>query len=162
MPLLINIKQIEDENERLAGELPVSELAFDFDDEVVKFTRPLTYRLEAQHLQDSLLVSGDLELPVECACIRCLKPMNDVISIRDWNCHIPLEGEDCPIIVRDSVDLTPYIREDMVLALPTHPVCRSDCPGLTGKTKIPLRAASSNSKKVASPWDVLNKLKLEP
>jgi len=162
MPLLLNLKLLEDRNERLTGELPVAELGLDFRDEVVEFTQPLTYQLEAQHLQDSLLVSGALELPVMCACIRCLRPIPEVIRMRNWTCHIPLEGEDCPPISRDSVDLTPFIREDMVLALPTHPVCRNDCPGLTGKTKPPLRAEASKTEVVASPWDVLNKLKLEP
>jgi len=146
----------------LAGELSVSELGLGFEDEIVKFSKPLTYRLEAQHLQDSLLVSGELELPIECACVRCLKPVKDVIRIRNWHCHIPLEGEERPPILRDSVDLTPYIREDMVLALPTHPVCRDDCPGLTGKTKNTLRTATSTSEGVSSPWDELNKLKLKP
>lgn len=162
MPLLVNLKQLEDRNEQLTGELPVDELGLDFRDEVVEFALPLKYQLEAQHLQDSLLVSGSLELPVTCACIRCLRPMPEVLRVRNWACHIPLEGEDRPPIVRDSVDLTPYIREDMVLALPTHPVCRDDCPGLAGKTKPPLRAAVGKAETVASPWDVLNKLKLKP
>lgn len=162
MSLLVNIHQLEDHNESLAGELSATELGLGFDDEIVTFTKPLTYRLEAQHLQDSLLISGALELPVECACVRCLKPMMDVIRIPDWHCHIPLEGEDRPPIVRDSVDLTPYLREDMVLALPTHPVCRDDCPGLTGKSENTLRTASSTSEGVSSPWDELNKLKLKP
>ena len=162
MPLFINLKQLEERSELLAGELPVEELGFDFEDEVVKFSKPLTYQLEVQHLQDSILLSGQLELPVECACVRCLKPINTVICLRNWHCHIPLEGEERPTIVRDSVDLTPYIREDMVLALPTHPVCRDDCPGLTEKTTNSLRTSSHVPEGVASPWDELNKLKLKP
>ncbi len=161
MPLLVNIKQLEERNERLVGDLPVSELNFGFEDEIVGFSKPLKYRLEIQHLEDSLLASGELELPIECACVRCLKPVRDVIHIANWVCHVPLEGEERPVIVKDSVDLTPYIREDMVLALPTHPVCRNDCPGLTGKTKQPLRTAESGSEGVSSPWDELNKLKLK-
>lgn len=161
MPLLVNIKQLEDRNDRLVGELQVEEMQFDFQDEVVSFTKPLVYRLEVQHLDDALLITGDLELPIECACVRCLQPVLDVIRLRNWACHIPLEGEDKPTIVRDSVDLTPYIREDMVLALPTHPVCREDCLGLTGKSITTLRSAASTSVGVSSPWDELNKLKLK-
>lgn len=163
MSLLVNIKQLADQNAHLAGELSAEDVGFDFQDEIVTLTQPLKYKLEVQHLDDALLVTGELELPVECVCVRCLKPMPEVIRLRNWACHIPLEGEDRPAIVRDSVDLTPYIREDMVLALPTHPVCREDCPGLTGKTKQSLRtAAASRSENVASPWDKLNNLKLKP
>ncbi len=99
MSLLVNIHQLEDHNESLAGDLSVTDMGLGFEDEIVKFAKPLTYRLEAQHLQDSLLVSGELELPVECACIRCLKPVKDVIRIQDWHCHIPLVREDQPPIV---------------------------------------------------------------
>jgi len=162
MPLLINIKKLEDADEQLAGELAVDELDFGFEDEVVVFAQPLTYRLEVQRLHDAVLVTGNLELPVTCACVRCLQPIDHTLRLRNWTCHIPLVGDDQPLIVRDSVDLTPYLREDMVLALPTHPVCRDDCPGLTVKTKKTLRAANSNSEGVSSPWDELNKLKLKP
>ncbi len=161
MPLLIHLKQLEERNELLAGEISVTELALGFEDEIVRFSKPLTYRLEAQHLEDSVLVSGELEMPIECACVRCLKPMPETIRLRNWHSHIPLAGEDSATIVRDAVDLTPYIREDMVLALPTHPVCRDDCPGLTGKTTSTRRTAAKAPEGVASPWDELNKLKLK-
>jgi uncharacterized protein len=162
MSLLVNIKQLEERNEELAGELAVSELAFGFDDEVARFSKPLKYRLEVQRLADSLLLQGVLELPVICSCVRCLKEIPGTIHLSNWVCHIPLEGEEHAAVVRDSVDLTPYIREDIVLALPTHPVCRDDCPGLIGTTKQTLRTARSGTpESISSPWDELNKLKLK-
>jgi uncharacterized protein len=30
----------------------------------------------------------------------------------------------------DLIDLEPVLRDAVVLALPTHPLCREDCPGL--------------------------------
>jgi uncharacterized protein len=163
MSLSVNIKKLEDENDQLEGELSVEALDLGFEDEVVRFTQSLKYELEVQRLQDALLITGELELPVTCECVRCLREIPQVIRLQGWACHIPLEGEDRPPIVKDSVDLTPYIREDIVLALPTHPVCRDDCPGLTGKFKQTSRAAGdSGVKAMASPWDELNKLKLKP
>lgn len=162
MPIHVNLKQLAEHNVRLEGELPVAELDFGFEDEVVRFSKPLAYGLEIQHLGDALLMTGDLELPVVCTCVRCLKPFHDVIQFQNWACHIPLEGEERPSVVRDSVDLTPYIREDMVLALPTHPVCREDCPGLMGTTESPLRTADGGkSEGISSPWEELNKLKFK-
>lgn len=162
MPILLNLVVLEESNQRLAGDLSVSDLDFGFEDEVVQFSKPLKYRLDAQLLDDSLLVAGDLALPIDCTCVRCLKRFQQTIALKNWACHIPLKGEDQPPIIRDSVDLTPYIREDMVLALPTHPVCRDDCPGLTGKTSQTLRTADkSKSGGISSPWEELNKLKLK-
>lgn len=162
MPLYVNFTQLEESSVQLEGELPVSEIGFDFEDEVVRFAEPLKYRVQVQHLEDSLLMTGDLQLPVACACVRCLKPVQVLIHLRNWACHIPLEGEERPVITRDLVDLTPYIREDMVLALPTHPVCREDCPGLKGKASQALRTApNGKSGGISSPWEELNKLKFK-
>lgn len=161
MSLLVHLNELEDRNAEVAGELPVAELGFGFADEAIHFTHPLKYRLVVQHLQDSLLLTGALELTLDCECVRCLTPFSHRVSLPDWACHIPLTGEDSPTPVRDSVDLTPYIREDMVLALPTHPVCRIDCPGLTGDSQKTLRAASGIPQNAVSPWDELNKLKLK-
>ncbi|HAV64908.1 MAG TPA: hypothetical protein DCY13_21375 [Verrucomicrobiales bacterium] len=161
MSLLVNLKQLQEDNVELEGEASIGEVHFDFTDEVVRFAKPLTYRLTVQHLHDSLLLTGVLQLPVQCHCVRCLKPFEHVIMLRDWACHIPLAGEDSPAVIKDSVDLTPYIREDMVLALPTHPVCRDDCPGLEHKpTSDPFEGPNA-ADKTASPWDELNKLKLK-
>jgi uncharacterized metal-binding protein YceD (DUF177 family) len=57
--------------------------------------------------------------------------------------------------------LTPHIREDILLAIPAHPVCDAKCAGLAGaisgakKNKGPSQTKSS-----ASAWSPLDKLKL--
>jgi uncharacterized protein len=73
---------------------------------------------------------------------------------------LPLEGEECVPVVNDCADLTPYVREDMLLELPRHPLCRPDCRGLE-KTKTG-RAKSAGDKNELSPsaWAELDKLKL--
>jgi hypothetical protein len=58
MALLINLRDIEDEDVELAGELSIEELEFDFTDEVIHFSQPLTYQLTAQSLPDAVLVRG--------------------------------------------------------------------------------------------------------
>jgi uncharacterized metal-binding protein YceD (DUF177 family) len=56
------------------------------------------------------------------------------------------------------VDLTPFAREDMLLELPRHPLCKLDCGGLkeikTGK------ARKTVDEIAPSAWAELNKLKL--
>ena len=95
-----------------------------------------------------------------CECVRCLKPFRMPFTLEHWACHIPLEGEDKAEVIHDSVDLTPYLREDIFLAFPQHPVCKFDCRGLavpkpeTGRKVDPPEAG-------ASPWAALDKLKLD-
>jgi uncharacterized metal-binding protein YceD (DUF177 family) len=78
----------------------------------------------------------------------------------EWTLLLPLDGPEKVDLKNDSVDLTPYLREDILLEFPQHPLCEADCAGL------PNRLAAS-SKKTAGPgqtpnasaWAELNKLK---
>ncbi len=161
MPLLCNLHLLEAKNLRLAGELAAQELGLEQVDELVHAHQPLQYDLEAQQLADGILVQGHLQLTLECECVRCLKPFQYHLVLKRWACHLPLQGEEKVLVVNDCVDLTPWLREDILLAYPQHPLCKPKCSGLlikqTGKMKTPV---GSETKKVSSAWAALNKLKL--
>ena len=159
MPLKFNLHQLERDTLPLQGELPAADLDLDTKDEVIRVTQPLRYELELQQMEDAVLVTGTVEMELDCECVRCLKPFRMPFALEHWACHIPLEGEDKAEVVNDSVDLTPYLREDIFLAFPQHPVCKFDCRGLavpkpTGRRVDPPEAG-------ASPWAALDKLKLD-
>jgi uncharacterized protein len=161
MPLLVNLRHLEANNVRLDGTLPVEELDADPHDEVIQVTHPLEYDLEVQKLEEGLLVQGWLKLVLECQCVRCLKAFPHAVELPDWTCHVPLGGEEAAPVVSDCVDLTPYVREDILLEFPRHPLCNPECGGLpgtsVGKSKNTSDAAEPE---VGSPaWAELNKLK---
>ncbi len=158
MPLVVNLRHLEARNIRLEGSLPVEELDIDPRDEVIRVCHPLKYDLEVQKLEDSLLVRGQLHLVLECQCVRCLKPFQHHLELADWACHLPFQGEDHVAVVNDCVDLTPFVREDILLEFPRHPLCKPECRGLPrasiGKTR------DTGKPDVGSPaWAELNKLK---
>ena len=65
-------------------------------------------------------------------------------------------------VVNDCVDLTPYVREDILLEFPQHPLCDPECRGLP-KTSIGKSRNTSGTGKTevgSSAWAELNKLKL--
>ena len=157
MSLKINLRHIEEHEVCLQGELPVAELDFGLMDEMIRLEQPLRYDLEVQQLHDSLLVTGSLQLVLNCECVRCLKPFAYKLEMDGWALHLPLEGEDKVSIVNDSVDLTPFVREDMLLEFPQHPLCQPECAGLKNKTKV---QQAGIEEKVPSPWTELDKLKL--
>ena len=162
MPLAVNLCHLEAHNICLGGSLPVEELDIDPHDEVIQVRHPLEHELEVQMLEDGLLVQGRLHLVLECQCVRCLKPFQYHLALEHWTCHLPLQGEDCAVVVNDCVDLTPYVREDILLEFPRHPVCNPECRGLP-KTSIGKARNTSGTGKtdVGSPaWAELNKLKL--
>ncbi len=133
MPLTVNLDDLKEADQQLAGELPPGAVAASEPDELITVAQSLAYDLEASLLDDALLVRGRLELPLDCECARCLKPFVHTISLPDWALHLPLEGEDAIETDGDSVDLTPWVREDILLGFPRHPLCAPDCSGLAAK-----------------------------
>src|SRR4051794_31996000 len=111
MALLINLRHLDRENLELEGEVPASELDLEGVDELIRVEEPLKYRLEAQKLDNSVLVQGSLELTINCECARCLKPFKQHLEIEDWACLLPLEGEEMVTVTNDCIDLTPSVRE---------------------------------------------------
>ena len=104
-----------------------------------------------------LLVRGRLELPLDCECARCLKPFVHTVSLPDWALHLPLSGDDAIDTVNDSVDLTPWVREDTLLGFPHHPLCAPDCSGLEAKSP----EGSAVAEDEPSPWAQLDEWKRE-
>jgi uncharacterized protein len=162
MPLVVNLRHLEAHNIRLEGKLPVKELDIDTCDEVIQVTQPLEHDLEVQKLEDGLLVQGHLHLALECQCVRCLKPFRYHLVLDNWTCHLPLLGEDRVAVVNDCLDLTPFVREDILLEFPRHPLCNLECRGLP-KTSVGKSRNTSGTGKTevgSSAWTELNKLKL--
>jgi uncharacterized protein len=162
MPLLINLRHLELHNLELKGELSVAELDLDLRDEIIRAEKPLRYELEVQKLENALLLQGRLRLTLRCECVRCLKPFECPLELNSWTRHLPLEGEERAPVTNDCVDLTPYVREDILLEIPQNPLCEAECCGLpkseSGKAKK--TSGARQTRPQASAWADLDKLKL--
>ena len=113
----------------------------------------LSYSLFAQFDDDTLLVTGTLSILLELDCVSCLQPFIYLLEVRDFSAEIPAGPND-------TVDLTPYLREDIVLALPAHPRCDLDgsrvCPG----PKIPQQVTEEKEPSQPDAWAALDELNL--
>jgi uncharacterized protein len=136
-------------------------LALGYEDDLLHFNHPLAYTLDAEHMGDAVLVQGTLRLPVDCECARCLKPFRHDVVLEDWAAHLPLTGGDKVSQVGDSVDLTPYLREDIVLALPQHPVCGAGCGGMKPPPPAAKNPAGTGDSGSSEAWAALDRLKLK-
>lgn len=138
------------------------EFAADFHDEVVRFAEPLKYDLEVERQGPDILVQGTLSATLECDCARCLSSFRTVLEINKFSAFAPLEGEEAIPKDGDFADLTPLVREDTFLALPTKPLCRPECRGLPVQAPAHDSRLGATSSEVAStsPWAALEKLKL--
>ena len=162
MPLLFNIRHLEHQTVTLRGELAVAELDLGGIDELIQASAPLHHDLVVERYERSILAQGRLGLKLRCECVRCLKSFGYRLAFDSWSCLLPLEGEDKVLVSNDCVDLTPYVREDIVLAFPQHPLCEPGCRGLLAASSNGVRSLSGASvtADLSSAWAELNKLKL--
>jgi uncharacterized protein len=160
MPVRVNLRLLEEESEHLEGELPVEEFGADLCDPLVKFSAPLSYDLEADLQPEGVLLQGTLQTTLACECARCLKRFKVSIKIPDFAALAPLEGEGAMVKDGDFGDLTPYLREDIYLALPTTPLCKPECRGLARKASARDSRLEASKGNGPSPWAALDQLKL--
>ena len=160
MPLVVNLRHLEAHNLSLEGQLSKEELDIETRDEAIRVGGPLAYQIEVQKLEGGLLLEGELRLVLECQCVRCLKPFSYNLILDNWTNHLPLQGEEAVPVNNDCVDLTPHIREDILLGFPQHPLCDPECGGLPAFGRRAKDTSSTGQPDHGSPaWNELNKLK---
>ena len=92
-----------------------------------------------------LFFEGDVEAPIAGKCARCLEEYDFAVSAPIHFLVAPRDaqgGEDEDVNVStydgDEVDLTPLVRETVLLNLPTTPLCSEGCRGLCSECGINL------------------------
>lgn len=158
----INLKQLEKDDLHLEGELPAEELDIPQDDECIELQESVHYNLYASLQGRFVLVRGLVRFVLDCECVRCLNLFRMPVEL-NFDELLALEGEESVEIKDDSIDLTHYIREDILLAYPQHPLCDEDCDRLPQmpSRKGNKRGAHAESKNSSSAWAELDKLKLD-
>lgn len=114
-----------------------SDISFD---DVVRTVRnlaglsPIHVDLQLQKVSDNHIeVTGRLSGEMTLICSRCLKrfPEKFEIELEETFVGAPLDDEsEAYAIEQGELDLTPMLRENIVLAIPFAPVCQEDCKGI--------------------------------
>jgi uncharacterized protein len=105
----------------------------------------LTLDLRLESVTEGVLVSGTVSAPVEGECGRCLRPITDTVTVTIQELYAyehsateeTTEEDEVGRLQGDLLDLEPALRDAVVLALPNHPLCREDCPGLCPECGVP-------------------------
>jgi uncharacterized protein len=98
----------------------------------------LTLSLRLESVSEGVLVSGTVTGPLEGECGRCLRPINETLEVTIQELYAyehsttdeTTDEDEVGRLQGDLIDLEPALRDAVVLALPTNPLCREDCPGL--------------------------------
>jgi uncharacterized metal-binding protein YceD (DUF177 family) len=95
-------------------------------------------RLRLESVMEGVLVSGEIEAPLEGSCARCLEPIEDTLTLDVQELYAyegstteeTSEEDEVRLVEGDFLDLEPMVRDTVVLSLPLSPVCDEDCSGL--------------------------------
>lgn len=143
----------------VSGEEPPSFLELE-DSRIVTYNQPIYYKLNASLVNNGALVTGSISTVLICSCVRCLEEFNRKVENTEV-CHFyenPLSPE---------IDLTPDLREDMVISFPQNYLCSEQCRGLcpscgenlnTGKCKCNVDKKTTG---VDNIWGELDNLHLD-
>lgn len=102
-----------------------------------RFIQPIEVQVEVSRSEDTILVKGTITTYMEYACSRCLAEVSGPLKAAFQILCLPPgheKEETEEFITYDpqgtGIDLTGYIREQVILAFPLKPLCREDCAGL--------------------------------
>jgi uncharacterized protein len=135
----------------LTGELPPEALAID--EIAVRAAQPIKVELRVEKDDGNFLVTGFLQTTLSLQCGRCAERL-------PWPVRAQVEHLfEAPH--PNSIDLTPFIREDILLELPLNAACRLGADGrcpVTGEVYQP-RPETTGSLTGEAVWEALSKIK---
>ena len=149
----IHLKQIPPEGLHLEGEEDC--LIPELESEGVHCAGPMRYSIDLGLAEGALWANGSLKQPVELSCVACLEKFIYEIKVPAFALHTALHGPE-------TVDLSPFMREDILLNLPAHPRCdreggRACKAAKTCETDL---TKEQRAAKREHDWGELNKLKI--
>ncbi|MBP2476997.1 uncharacterized protein JOF53_005869 [Crossiella equi] len=92
----------------------------------------------AEAVVEGVLISGSVSGPTTGECSRCLDPFEDSVEIKltelyaypDSATEASTDEDEVSRVVDDLIDLEPVVRDSLLTALPSSPLCEPDCRGL--------------------------------
>ena len=149
----IHLKQVPPEGLHLEGEEDC--LIQGLESEGVRCAGPMKYNIDVGVAEGALWANGVLDQPVELTCVGCLEKFVHEVKVPAFALHTELRGPE-------TVDLSPFMREDVMLNLPAHPRCDREggrtCKG--AKTSESELTKEQRAAKREHDWGELDKLKL--
>jgi uncharacterized protein len=106
---------------------------------------PVTLTLRLESVTEGVLVSARARAEVRGECGRCLREITDTLDVQFQQLYAyensttdeTTDDDEVGRMHGDLIDLEPELRDAVVLALPLHPKCREDCPGLCPECGVP-------------------------
>jgi uncharacterized protein len=153
--IAIDVRELGQGKKKFRGEEPgdVLDLAAEED---IRVDGPVRYDLTAEMASECLVVRGTVGVEISFACVRCGVFFSKRVADSSF-CRV---FEDTAKDI-DAADLTADVRESIILAFPTGPLCDEACKGLCSQCGADLnKAACKCERELADDrWNALDALK---
>lgn len=117
--LLVDVARLAPGGETVEGEADIA----DVQEEFVKASGPMRYRLFVQAFGTEVVARGSLAQDFRFVCSRCGGDFETTIEKSDFSASVETGERD------QFADLTAEARDSIILEIPNFPVCGEDCPG---------------------------------
>jgi uncharacterized metal-binding protein YceD (DUF177 family) len=157
--LHVNLNELPPGGKDVEGELRQDIFKLESGDGIPHMAAPVRYALHVDLDKDKVIISGRLETAFTLHCVRCLEAFEYAVLLDPYENVEPREG-------RTILDLTEWIREDILLALPGYPHCEESaaaprlCPAqdrfASDSAFRPLSEEHSESAPASDIWHALD------
>lgn len=120
----IEVKKLPERGCWFEESLSAKEFGLDFPH--CEFKDPIEAHLFVSQVSGDLLAQGSIRTQVHVECSRCLNYFVHFVDLKKFTYCEPIEN-------RLIIDLTDSIGEDIILTLPSKPLCQESCHGLCVK-----------------------------
>ncbi len=169
----IDIEKLEDAGGRFSQVYPPDELPFEEND--LQLIAPVSVQGQSRRKNREVELGGELHTKAAVPCGRCLKPVEIPIDLkfserfvasvswRDEEQH-ELQEADLNVSVFDGegIELDDLVKEEILLAVPGHVLCRENCQGLCPICGVDrnLKTCECEAKQIDSRWEKLKDLRI--
>jgi uncharacterized protein len=152
-PFVLSLRSLEEGENHL--ELVGTPAQLEITSREAPLVGPVVARVAVYRAGQKVEVQGVLTAALDLVCDRCLEPVHWPLRVpvriyaerpesRDRRSRQELREEDPGIVYHDgqSVDLADELRQDLLVEVPWHVLCREDCLGLCSRCGANLNAGS--------------------
>jgi uncharacterized protein len=150
----LRVRDIEETTKEIVYDEPTGELNPLLEHGSVRdfvFVSPASVRLGYYRSGQEVFLAGEMRSRVVGQCARCLASFEFAHAPRFSFIMVPREGRwaeedlsggggDLTWYEGEEIDVSPMLRERLLLALPTLPLCREGCRGLCARCGADLNA----------------------
>ncbi|OPX97714.1 MAG: hypothetical protein A4E62_01207 [Syntrophorhabdus sp. PtaU1.Bin002] len=139
--MIIRLADIDDEFVA-RGEMDTSVFS-DLEENHVSLASPVGFELKVRKAGDRVRIEGPIRCVMTVTCARCLDefsyPMDGYLDVElapstsaPQATEFELRGDDLDIYYYegDEIEIDPFVYDEVLLNVPTRPLCREDCAGL--------------------------------